>query len=262
MPYSLERIKHRQFLEGYDITGFDTISNQLVLPESTPPAVQQQKVPVTNRSNRTLEEQNKGTSNSIGFQEDAFGLQSSDSDEVQPRKRHRNSKISNEDKGIQSDDPLDDNEDFASRSSQNPQDDEVIFRGRVLNVKTGYRGVLPRVAWEKSLQKQQSSKTTKRRAELSNHKGVAKRKIHKSVYNEDEEQGLLNDLIAPDDELDIDEDISHDLYLRDPTIDREASEKELKELKEYYENKYHEDEPLAETSSFDIQGGIPQRTHI
>lgn len=252
MPYSLERIKHRQFLEGYDITGFDTISNQLVLPESTPPAVQQQKVPVTNRSNRTLEEQNNGTSNSIGFQEDAFGLQSSDSDEVQPRKRHRNSKISNEDKGIQSDDSLDDNEDFASRSSQNPQDDEVIFRGRVLNVKTGYRGVLPRVAWEKSLQKQRSSKTTKRRAELSNHKGVAKRKIHKSVYNEDEEQGLLNDLIAPDDELDIDEDISHDLYLRDPTIDREASEKELKELKEYYENKYHEDEPLAETSSFDI----------
>ncbi|CAI1597022.1 hypothetical protein SEUBUCD646_0L03670 [Saccharomyces eubayanus] len=260
MPYSLERIKHRQFLEGYDITGFDTISNQLVLPENTFPVVEQQKVPVANRSNRTLEEQDNDTTNDIGFQEDAFGLETSDSDEVQPRKRHRNSNIPNHDRAIQPDDSLDENEDLANRSSQDSQNDEVIFRGRVLNVKTGYRGVLPRVAWEKSLQKQQSSKTTKRRAELLHHKGVAKRKIHKSFHNEDEEQGLLNDLIAPDDELDVDEDISHDLYLRNPTIDREASEKEMKELREYYENKYHEDEPLAEASSFDINGEYRNET--
>ncbi|CAI4046820.1 hypothetical protein SKDZ_12G3490 [Saccharomyces kudriavzevii ZP591] len=252
MPYSLERIKHRQLLEGYDITGFDTISNQLTLPENTSPVIKPKKVPSTNRSTKILNDQGNDTADSIEFNNDSNESHTSDSDEVIPRKRRRNSQYSDQSKDVQSDVFLDDNQDFCNMNSQNPRNDEVIFRGRVLNVKTGYRGVLPRVAWEKSLQRQRSSKIKKRNAELSNHKGVAKRRMHKSVRVEDEEQNLLNDLIAPDDELEADQDTSHDLYLRNPSVDHRASEKELKELQEYYESKYSEDERLSETSEFDF----------
>ncbi|QHS75030.1 Mms22p [Saccharomyces paradoxus] len=255
MPYSLERIKHRQLLEGYDITSFDTISNQLILPNNTSTVTHSNNISLTKRTDKPFADQESVTIDSIGSENDSIESQRYDSDEEIPRKRHRNSKGSDENKMFQSDDSIENEQDFASTNLQDAQDDEVIFRGRVLNVKTGYRGVLPRVAWEKSLQKQQSSKVTKRKTRLLNHKGVARRKINKSTRIEDEEQNLLSDLIAPDDEQDIEEDAPPDIYLGNLSEDRKANERELKELQEYYESKYSEDEESARTSGFNLNGG-------
>lgn len=252
MPYSLERIKHRQLLEGYDISSFDSISNQLTLPKNASTVIHSNDILLTKRTGKPLDEQKDVTIDSIKPENSSVQSQRYDSDEEIPKKRHRTFKDLDQDIVFQSGDSTEDEQDLASTNLQNTQNDEVIFRGRVLNVRTGYRGVLPRVAWEKSLQKQQSSKVTKRKTQLLNHKGVAKRKMNRSAHIEDEEQNLLNDLIAPDDELDIEENAPPDIYLGNLPEDREANEKELKELQEYYESKYSEDVQSAGTSGFNL----------
>lgn len=193
MPYSLERIKHRQLLEGYDISSFDSISNQLTLPKNASTVIHSNDILLTKRTGKPLDEQKDVTIDSIKPENSSVQSQRYDSDEEIPKKRHRTFKDLDQDIVFQSGDSTEDEQDLASTNLQNTQNDEVIFRGRVLNVRTGYRGVLPRVAWEKSLQKQQSSKVTKRKTQLLNHKGVAKRKMNRSAHIEDEEQNLLND---------------------------------------------------------------------
>ncbi|CDH15442.1 uncharacterized protein ZBAI_07229 [Zygosaccharomyces bailii ISA1307] len=149
MPYSLDRIKHRQLLEGYDMSGFESISEELKLP-STPRCVIE------------------GTTKSC---------------------RH------------DVNDYLEAERDNESDRTSTSEEDIVKFRGKVVNMKTGFRGVLPRVAWEKALRQRDSTvNTPKRRRPSTNHKGIAKKKTATRGKTINQDDALLGDLIVSEEE--------------------------------------------------------------
>lgn len=184
MPYSLDRIKHRQLLQGFDMTGFDTISEELRLP--SPPRVQSERTEIRKHDLSELRE-------------------------------------TKQDSG-------DDESDRTSTS----EEDMMKFRGKMVNMKTGFRGVLPRIAWEKALQQPNSTAgTSKRQRPSLNHKGVAKKKVAASETKVNQDDLLINDFISsPDEEVD-QEDHFH-LHEKPD----ENSLQELEMISEHYHQRY------------------------
>ncbi|AQZ11608.1 MMS22 (YLR320W) [Zygosaccharomyces parabailii] len=180
MPYSLDRIKHRQLLEGYDMSGFESISEELKLP--SPP--------------RCVIE---GTTKSCRH----------DVNEYLEAER-------------------DDESDRTSTS----EEDIVKFRGKVVNMKTGFRGVLPRVAWEKALRQRDSTvNTPKRRRPSTNHKGIAKKKTTTRGKTINQDDALLGDLIVSEEE-----DQEAHIQLHEKPGEDFLQEMEL--INEHYHEKY------------------------
>ncbi|KAL6940758.1 hypothetical protein ACO0QE_004674 [Hanseniaspora vineae] len=78
--------------------------------------------------------------------------------------------------------------------------EDIIFRGKVVNLKHGYKGVLPKAAWEAQLRKQHERerrafhKRTSNKDRDLNKKGVAKKK--RNTISNSEKNQFLQDLLA------------------------------------------------------------------
>ncbi|GAV55824.1 hypothetical protein ZYGR_0AY02170 [Zygosaccharomyces rouxii] len=218
MPYSLERIKHKQLLQGYDMSGFESISEELKLPRSN--------------------------SNSLGR------LQDTNIPPYPSRRRNDSDHQDEEDVAIEpvispvagdavidAEEEEEQEQDREGEEEDDDDDEELMkFRGRMINIKTGFRGVLPRVAWEKAIRQQNSStRNFKRRRDSvnSNHRGIAKKKTVAAERNVNQDDFLLNDLIVPDDEIPLDDEVS--LPLRN-TNQQEVQQ--LKQIDQQYQKKY------------------------
>lgn len=201
LPYSLERIKHRQQLEGFDISNFDSVSNNVDLPIAHK-SFNETQLSATNKANLTENDDNPYLGE------------------------------------------INDDSDFSDNSSEiegnvdnDVEEEDIIFRGRVINMKTGYRGILPKSAWEKALSKTNKAKAyiRNKRKPIEYHKGLAiKKRAIRSDINQDNE--LLSELVVEDngeyDQIEGDQ----EFYLRKnvPTPDI----RRLNDIDRYYSEKY------------------------
>ncbi|SCW00985.1 LAFE_0D02498g1_1 [Lachancea fermentati] len=178
MPYSLDRIRHKQLLQGFDVSNFNTISNDIELPASP-----------------TL---------------DSFG------DKIRQNSCHDNGDMT---EGVCADDSSSSEHIEHSRHDEYSQDhsdvrylpkltldhevdstpNKILFRGKLVDIKTGYRGVLPRIMWEKAIKTSSTEPRTRRTQKSNTTKGIAKRKTSSGNRKQDTE--LLDQLIASDDDL-------------------------------------------------------------
>lgn len=236
LPYSLDRIRHKQLLQGYDITHFDTISEQIELPK---------RAAKQDPGDRNFEQIADGSSGSNGIDPSDDSKKGKplhvisydlDSTLVGCRRIRRH-----EFDGSENDLPKsisDSGSDASDETSSLARENEIMFRGRLVNVKTGYRGILPRMAWEKSLEKSSNTPFRRKIATPLNQKGIAKRKATRhNRANQDE--FLLNDLIVPDDEMESQEEVlSQAQQFTSSGLHPDASALELEEMNDYYQAKY------------------------
>lgn len=237
LPYSLERIKHQQLLKGYDITSFEDTCEHVNLPKKPSPQCMQDGQKII--SARQMNEEDPDS-----FQNDFLIDNYSDSPEVlsmdsngiaEQRTMEKLSRVGEaHDKSSFSIDFESDKELEVDVASQ----DQMMFRGRLINMRTGYRGILPRVAWEKSLNNKPKRKIQRKKQLLMNQKGLARRRLISKRNNQDDI--LMNDLIAPNDEI---EDQEENIY-RMPT---DVDSKDIDELNQYYQGKYMDDYLSDET---------------
>lgn len=251
MPYSLERIRHRQLLEGYDVSLFDVISNQIDLSalEDKINKANLANIPTTGKNNEnnsinnhvkemTMTQDSKSykynsdidseySDNSL--QEDNYDVNIEDQydsdEEIHTVQKHFENTIENN-----------------SNDSISPSEDsepDILFRGKRLKVKTGYRGVLPKMVWEKQLSSvEKRPKNTKRLLPIKDGKGVAKKK--RVISNTDQDASLLKELIVDDsEEEDGYDDITKNFELYHQTSNNNKDENPyLMELDKYYHDKY------------------------
>lgn len=226
MPYSLERIKHKQLLRGYDMSGFESISEELKLP--APNSNSSEVVRDTNDptdSSRRRNNTDHQDEEEVVMEPPAINMVAADD---------VNHTYEEEE---QEEDSEEEEEKEEEVEEEDEEEEELVkFRGRMINIKTGFRGVLPRVAWEKAIKKQNSKTTNfkrKRDSSSGDHRGVAKKKnivLGKSVNQDD---SLLNDLIVPDDEIPTENQIPLHLGNTD-----QEEVLELKEIDQQYRKKY------------------------
>ncbi|QLQ80467.1 hypothetical protein HG537_0D04670 [Torulaspora globosa] len=215
LPYSLDRIRHRELLQGIDISSFDAISEEVILPE------------------RVLTEEVK-KSEPVADEIDEWVAPGSDSS------------VTDDDPGISG--SVVDCE-ATEGHSRDEDNNRIVFRGKVVDVERGYRGILPKVAWEKSMKRVSRSTTKRRRLERENRKGVAKRKTLSSRQsNQDLE--LINDLIVPDDEVvEMSNDVVDEYASRSVRLMDDMNE--LQKMSSYYQDKYGDE--TSSTSSLEVQ---------
>lgn len=218
LPYSLDRIKHRQLLQGIDVSSFDAVSEEVSLP--TRPA----SVEVRDPEPVDDEWQNQ------------YG-DDSDAEDMATQKTDNGSQLPDSER----------NEEFSQKDRNH-----IRFRGKMIDVDRGYRGILPRMAWEKLMNKANRSKNKRRRVEEGDRKGLAKRKTLASVQNNQDVE-LMNDLIVPDDEVievdnvEVDDDTSRSAQFLDDA-------NELQRMSAYYQDKYQDE--LSSTSSLEMNEAI------
>lgn len=219
LPYSLDRIKHRQLLQGYDVSSFEAVSEEITIP-ARPTLITGSKQVGENVGNLAANEQR--ASQSYGsLQVDHGRSQSSESE------GHQTS---------WSEDSID-----SEKEADSAEDEQkIVFRGRKVDIEKGYRGILPRMAWEKAFYRTESSSKVRKRAVAEDRKGLAKRKVIPARAS-NQDQVLLEDLVVPDNRLE---------EIEAPTIEdhtngfNEEYQKEILELEKmsaYYQNKYHEE---------------------
>lgn len=238
LPYSLDRIRHKQLLQGYDITLFDSASEQIELPKRA--------------ATQDLEDRNFEQ-----IMDDSSGWIGIDHSDTSQKSKHLSGishgldstlvgyerTICNELYDSEIDRPKSINDPGSDVSEEIPsptRENEIVFRGRLVNVKTGYRGILPRMAWEKSLAKSSNTPFRKKIAAPQNKKGIAKRKA--TGHNRaNQDKFLLDDLIVPDDEIESQEEVpSQARQSTSPRPHLDASALELEEMNNYYQAKYHD----------------------
>ena len=196
LPYSLERIKHRQQLQGFDVSNFDSVSNEVDLPAlSERTGGEHENTQWTHLSSNNAKQVGTDSMPYLGggidhdsdfsqylsdnMTDDADEDEDEDSPIVNKRlvhTAHNTAHLSLSDAS----DPEDNDDNDNNGTSSNEEDTQnIIFRGRALNVKTGYKGVLPRSAWMRELEK--SNRNTRKPIYRSKkrrmlHKGTAVRK--------------------------------------------------------------------------------------
>lgn len=229
MPYSLERIKHRQLIEGYDVSSFDTVSNNVDIS--------------------ALEKRNK--SSTISVPTNNAKPQSNNIMDYDDELFEYNMDIPSEDSDISFEEDNHDitasyrNDDIPLLTSSivsgsndtnvdDDDDDDILFRGKRLKVKTGYRGILPKMVWERQLSSVGIRPgPSKRKPRPRDGKGVALKKKTKTTTIQD--NSLLNELISDDNVSDGSE--NFELY-------HQAQNTEVKDtpvlaaLDKYYHDKY------------------------
>lgn len=245
MPYSLDRIRHRQLLQGYDVSNFESLADHINLPSGS-------------RQDITVNTDNGGVLNSSPVK---GGLsQQEDSTIASTRlRRHHHFHISDDDDDdeVYGNAELDSDEirdECHSESDSNQfdrsslsYDDNVVFRGRQVNIRTGYKGVLPKMAWKKALDNntvesnRQGRNKNNHYDENSRSKGLAKRKISRRTFNS-RDDNLVNELIESDAEIEVG---FPETYLR---LQNEQDSMEDSKLEEYFLQKY-EPEPDSDSDS-------------
>ncbi|KAH7591787.1 Mus7/MMS22 family [Nakaseomyces glabratus] len=193
MPYSLDRLKHKQLLQGYDVS--NDMMSQLELPAPTAADLDTYfQLPESDSDSESDPEA------SIEIKDDdELG---NDSLEVVVPRRYR---------GIRLDRSLDDDSDtdsdgddtVNSQSNQKSSQSEIMFRGRKINLKTGFKGLLPRSVWEKNMKSQQSKPKSNTSSTSRAHKGVA---LRKRVANR--HSSTLNDGFLIDDISEVEEEVT------------------------------------------------------
>ncbi|CCD27065.1 Mms22p NDAI_0J01730 [Naumovozyma dairenensis CBS 421] len=239
-PYSLDRIKHRQLLAGYDVSAFDNIE-ELSIPkkgiEATP---EERMIENGDLDNLSADEEylsNDGVQNDSDVEryQDYEILSQEDKEIEEPYLPHTVPGHN----GYQSD-----TIDNTGVSDLIADTEEVTYRGRPINLKTGYRGILPRVAWEKEIVTQSKAKDRRKISSKQGsiaHKWVARRKkIHAPSNNQ--EDLLLNEMIVSDSDISDGGITSH--YLEGTFSQNNGEEKALEELNAYYEEKYSTNYPV------------------
>ncbi|EDO17112.1 hypothetical protein Kpol_1025p32 [Vanderwaltozyma polyspora DSM 70294] len=262
-PYSLERLKHRQFLQGYDITGYDSIldgvkiANKPIDPDSQEKEIEK---PFRLYDSGSEDYDYIMPENSDNDNDQVDDRQATDSEaETEVNGFYNHTGISNDysmqDPITYTDNILNNDQhnristDITGSTTQDLSDEdsgndysveeEIKFRGRKLDVKNGYRGILPRILWEKSLKETTSNKKNRSRQVVHlNQKGVAKKKKIVAV-RDDFESDLLKEMIVGDDDEDVYEGTSQD----NPVIveNNEPSPNDLDELNAYYNQKYKDE---------------------
>ncbi|KAG0656862.1 hypothetical protein C6P44_004973 [Monosporozyma unispora] len=243
MPYSLERIKHRQLLEGYDVSSFDTVSNQVDIS-----ALEKRNENVINTS--LMRDINQVRDNMVNHEDELFeynmGIVSDDSDlsfeeddydiSIRDQNTQSNSDVSLLTSSIVP----------AINDAKYNEEDDILFRGKRLKVKTGYRGILPKMVWEKQLSSVGTkSKTLKRKSRHHGGKGVAVKKKTKTTTGQD--NSLLNELIS--DGYASEDSDDFEIYHQVQNLEAQETPA-LVELDMYYHNKY-DNNYLSDTSLTD-----------
>lgn len=240
MPYSLERIKHRQLLEGYDVSSFDTVSNHV----DTSALEKRNKSDTTLAPTKNTMPQN---SNIMNYEDELFDynmeIPSEDSDFSFEEDNH--------DIGVrnQNDEHNDDITLLSSsivpetKNTSDTDSDDILFRGKRLKVKTGYRGILPKMVWERQFSSVGiKSRPVKRKPKLQDRKGVALKKKTKTTTTQD--NSLLNELISDDNASDDSDEF--DIYHQAQNTEVQDTPA-LAELDKYYHEKY-DNNYLSDTS--------------
>ncbi|QLL32209.1 hypothetical protein HG536_0C03780 [Torulaspora globosa] len=220
LPYSLERIKHKQLLQGIDISSFDTVSEEVRVPKRLLTVEARDPEPAADETDE--------------WQSQESGSSDSDGDSMKVYIGRSGSLV--------------DSEANESRS-RDADNNRIVFRGKMVDVERGYRGVLPRVAWEKSMKRVSHSSIKRRRLEQGNRKGLAKRKTFSSRQS-NQDMELMNDLIVPDDEVTEVSNAAADQYAsRSAQLMDDMDE--LQRMSAYYQDKYGDE--TSSTSSLEVQ---------
>ncbi|CCH62088.1 hypothetical protein TBLA_0G01420 [Henningerozyma blattae CBS 6284] len=278
MPYSLDRIKHRQLMNGYDVTNFEAAAENVALPDKPINANEQERIiedlpyenPDSNSydvhyrpeeedyddsyfnysdANKSLVEMDAEEENNDFLKIASPIYQKVDEDKLQNQsetlqERYSETDLLYQQNNFHSSSDIEKNSqnemDNSHKSNDDNVTDEFKFRGKMLNVKTGFRGVLPRFMWEKNLKKSVSRKSCKnneintdKKSSNSDRKGIALRKKSKNtISNRVDDKQLLDDMIAPEDETN-----AKNFYTDDTRIN---SKRNLDEetLGEYFNSKY------------------------
>lgn len=187
MPYSLDRIRHRQLLKGYDVSNFDSVSDNIELPKghtyyesNRDPDVSQTKNIQQDEMihlHRTLGRRH------IHLSEDEEEGEEGEEEREEDTSFHKEYEMPSATKFLN--DIQDESGEWESDSddkSSNDYNDNVLFRGRQVNLKTGYKGVLPKAAWKKALHEENERAYYKHKESYnkkSPRKGLAKRTNNK-----------------------------------------------------------------------------------
>lgn len=238
MPYSLERIKHRQLLEGYDISSFEQISNELFIPEVVEKDQNEYLDVITEISDDSMQYAQEEVENSIDFNRN-----------LHSNETNRNEIIT---EVINSDsDESNQSNDYDKTSKKS---DKILFRGKRIDISTGYRGIMPKSAWDKQLSKSHDSKNIRRRRgdqnlNVTDHKGIAKRRQHGNFSRQD--SLLLDELIVPD----TTEPKTYVSNYQQPYVREGATrnQEELNDISAYFQNKYDTAYLSDEISDSDIE---------
>lgn len=224
MPYSLERIRHRQLLEGFDVTSFNSVMNDIPLTEYE-----------SRKANRILAVNQDGEVADGEDQEDS-SYNNVTNDVVIEDDYDTTGTAKN----------LDDQ--FNSSASDSDSSEEMIVRGRKINIRTGYRGIMPRMAWEKEISKKEERKKKKRKKILPKiaPKGLAVKKKSSNNYQDNE---LINDIIVADNGI---SEIDNSAHIYRSQILENDLQKELQDLDAYYTEKYNHDY----VSDYDIDSDL------
>ncbi|CCK69689.1 Mms22p KNAG_0C05910 [Huiozyma naganishii CBS 8797] len=213
LPYSLDRIKHKQLLEGFDVSAFDSVSNQVELPRTEPL---------------------RQYSANDYYTDDSYSMDSSLIDEEHDGSNEHGDFTPNLAVGVDSEDDIDES---AQLNDTSENDDEIIFRGRKISVKRGYKGILPKMAWQKELSMKSGSTIKARNIHHlpSSKKGIGTKKKRHIINPQD--HSLMNEMIVADDET---KDLDNFVYNVGLFEKNKIMENEAEKANDYFKERYNE----------------------
>lgn len=225
-PYSLERIKHRQLLEGYDISSFEQLSNELVIPEV-----------------------NSNDDVSIGDDApDYTDIVSVESDILEECNEINFENTKHQSDGAKKLGQL------SEHDGESINTDNIYFRGRKIDISKGYRGIMPKIAWDKELFERHNATANMRRKRsqkytVANHKGVAQKK--QNVQKTKQDSVLLSELLVSDsDEVEIN---LCNLPSSETRKNNTINLNQMKNLSNYFQEKYDNQYFSDDKSESDIE---------
>lgn len=236
MPYSLDRLKHKQLLKGYDIS-MDV--------ESQRHASRKDRVDTYfHLSDDSDSESDFDDTAEIKDTQDLEGDDEHESEslELPHHIKHKRLFLEVDD---EDDDDIDNNDNNDNDTNIDTQQggEEIVFRGRKVNLNTGYKGVLPKSIWRKTLNNKLGTNQKVRNIKDGKNddvKGIARRKKAK-MYNGS--RTLLDDIIEADYNID-------SLQETFPSVNNDDQPiSNMEEVENYYETKYrneYRDDELQE----------------
>ncbi|CUS22896.1 LAQU0S07e02586g1_1 [Lachancea quebecensis] len=231
-PYSLDRIKHRQLLRGFGIPVGDDLPS-------------------------TLQDQGDKQYSDDGSQGDYFAngteFEAEDgivedfksiSSEHRSYNRNKDNEITSEAQGRPEKEIL---RNSSTIEKVTHAKNSITYRGRLVSVNSGFRGILPKVAWTKALNDPSQSKKPLPKQRRKSGKGIAKRK--KQKLNQRQDDGLFGDFFVADDNSLFED--------KAPRFEENIlnSQEEIPELiSKYFDSKYNEAYAFDDLSDPDPEG--------
>ncbi|CAR23409.1 Mms22p [Lachancea thermotolerans CBS 6340] len=231
-PYSLDRIKHRHLLRGFGI------SNEDELPSSL-------------QDHRDLQYNDEASQGGYFMNDDKSETECQNvesfeviSSEHQRFNSNSNGVVTSEAQSRLKEERIPEN---SAVKTATPANHSIIYRGRQVNVNSGFRGILPKVAWTKALNDSRQSKRQLPKQERRSGKGVAKRK--KQKVNQRQDDSLFGDLFIADDNFSAEDNLPHNI------VDLSDSPEEKPELiSKYLDSRYSEAYAFDDLSEPDVEG--------